>query len=133
MGCVGMSYCFLRLIMAYYVKMLKWVDAFSVIEYISLSQCVFILFYLLIYSFFNSKTSGAGSIWPLLWLIEKCIFWRESETLVFVTFSIVIRHICPEKFTEIPQVVQKLRRIPLSVLAIFINFHQFFGFFYIYL
>ena len=57
-----------------------------------------------------------GSIWPL------------ASTGVF---HISIRHILPENFIEIPQVVQKLWIIPLSILAIFINFHQVFGFFYI--
>ena len=33
----------------------------------------------------------------------------------------------PENFTEIPEVVQKLWRISLSILAIFIDFHQFYG------
>ena len=39
----------------------------------------------------------------------------------------------PWKFIEIPQVVQKLWRISMSILAIFIDFHQFSGFFYIFL
>ena len=59
---------------------------------------------------------AGGSIWPL------------ASTGVF---HISIRHILPENFIEIPQVVQKLWIIPLSILAIFINFHQVFGFFYI--
>ena len=46
----------------------------------------------------------------------------------FVTFNIIIRHIFPENFIEIPLVVQRLWGISLSVLAIFINFYQFFGF-----
>ena len=46
-----------------------------------------------------------------------------------MTFSIIIRHIFPEIFIEVSQVVQKIRRISLSILAIFIKFHQFFGFF----
>ena len=47
----------------------------------------------------------------------------------FVTFKIIIRHIFPKDFIEIPQVVQKLWRISRSILAIFIDFYQFFGFF----
>ena len=47
----------------------------------------------------------------------------------FVTFSNILRHIFPENFIEFPQVVQKIRRNSLSILAIFINFHQFFEFF----
>ena len=38
----------------------------------------------------------------------------------FVTFNAIISHIFPENFFEIPQVVQKLRRISLSTLAIFL-------------
>ena len=47
----------------------------------------------------------------------------------FVTFNVIIRRIFPGNFIEISQVVQKLWRISLSILAIFINFYQFFGFF----
>ena len=47
----------------------------------------------------------------------------------FVTFDIIISHIFPENFIEIPQVVQKLLRIFLSILAIFIEFQQFSRFF----
>ena len=35
-------------------------------------------------------------------------------------------HIFPENFIAIPQVVQKIWRISLSILVIFINFHRFF-------
>ena len=47
----------------------------------------------------------------------------------FVTLNIIISHIFPENFIEIPQVVQKICRLSLSILAIFIDFYQFFGFF----
>ena len=43
--------------------------------------------------------------------------------------NIITGHNVPENFIEIPQVAQKSRRISLSVLGIFIDFHQFFGFF----
>ena len=51
----------------------------------------------------------------------------------FVTFNIILRHIFPENFIEFPQVVQKIWRNSLSILA---NFHQFssiFWFFWHYL
>ena len=48
---------------------------------------------------------------------------------LFVTFNIIINHIIPENFIEIPQVVQKIWRFSLTILAIFIDFYQFFGFF----
>ena len=47
----------------------------------------------------------------------------------FVNFNIIISHIFPENFIEVPQVAEGLRRISLSILAIFIDFHGFFGFF----
>ena len=47
----------------------------------------------------------------------------------FVTFKIIIRYIFPKNFIEIHQVVQMLWRISLSILAIFIDFYQFLGFF----
>ena len=47
----------------------------------------------------------------------------------FVTVNIIISYIFSEYVIEIPQTVQKLSRIYLSILAIFIDFHQFSGFF----
>ena len=47
----------------------------------------------------------------------------------FVTFNIIISHIFHANFMEIPKVIHKLGRISLSILAIFIDFHQFSGFF----
>ena len=47
----------------------------------------------------------------------------------FVTVNIIISYIFSEYVIEIPQTVQKLSRISLSILAIFIDFHQFSGFF----
>ena len=46
-----------------------------------------------------------------------------------VSFNIILKHIFPENFHEFPQVVQKIYRNYLSILAIFINFPQVFGFF----
>ena len=46
----------------------------------------------------------------------------------FVTFNIIINHIFPENFTEIPQVVQKIWRLSLSILAIFFDFLDFLTF-----
>ena len=44
----------------------------------------------------------------------------------FVTFNIILRHIFPENFIEFPQVVQKIWRNYLVIVA---NFHRFFWFF----
>ena len=58
------------------------------------------------------------------------VFSKGRVTLwFFVTFNIIISHIFPENSIEIPQVVQKIRKLSLSILAIFIKFHQFFGLF----
>ena len=51
---------------------------------------------------FNSKTAGGrGSVW----LPPPCAFFknvssREGETLIFVTFNIIISHIFPENFIK---------------------------------
>ena len=47
----------------------------------------------------------------------------------FVTIIVIICHIFPENFIEIAEVIQKLSRISVSILAIFLNFHRFSGFF----
>ena len=66
---------------------------------------------------------------PPLWFFEKSILWWEGKTLVFLTVNIIIGHIFTENFIEVPQVVQKIWSISLSILTIFIDFHQFFVFF----
>ena len=54
---------------------------------------------------------------------------ERGKPWLFVTFNIIIRHIFPENFIDIPQVIQHISGISLSMLAISIDFHQFFGFF----
>ena len=83
--------------------------------------------------FFNPETAGGGrGDGPFD--SHPCGFSKNvssKETVkpcLFMTFNIIISHIFPENFIEFPQVVQKLSRIPLSILAIFIDFHQFSGF-----
>ena len=44
---------------------------------------------------------------------------------IFVNFNIIISHIFPETFIEIPQVVQKISRFSTSILTN--HFHQNFG------
>ena len=46
----------------------------------------------------------------------------------FETFNIIISHIFPESFIEISQVIQKIWRISLSLLTVFIDFLDFFTF-----
>ena len=54
---------------------------------------------------------------------------ERVEPWFFVTFNIILKDIFPENFIEFPQVVQKICRNTLSILANFINFLQFFEFF----
>ena len=78
---------------------------------------------------FNPKAAGGegGSLWPP----NPCGFSKNVSSKdgvkpwFFVTFNIFISHIFPENFIEIPQVVQKIWTISMSILAIFIDFHQF--------
>ena len=56
----------------------------------------------------NPKTPWRVNLTRFLWFFQKCIFQREGESLVFVTFNIITRHIFPEILIEIPQVVQKI-------------------------
>ena len=58
---------------------------------------------------------------------------KEWNPVFFGTFNVIISHIFLENFIEIFQAVQKIRRLSLSILAIFGDFHQFFVFFDIYL
>ena len=78
--------------------------------------------------FLTVKRLGA-----LVWLhcgFSKNVSSKERvKSWFFVTFNIIISYIFPENFIEIAQRVQKIWRISLSILAMFINFHQFFGFF----
>ena len=58
---------------------------------------------------------------------SKNAFFRVSLKACFsVTFNIVISHIFPKTFIEVPQVVQKIWRFSSSILAIFIIFFGFF-------
>ena len=55
---------------------------------------------------------------------------ERVKSWFFVTFNIIISHILSENFIEIPQVVQKIWMLSLSILAIFIDFQQFFWIFW---
>ena len=54
---------------------------------------------------------------------------QRMKLWFFVTFNIISRHIFPENFIELPQVVQKIWRNSLSIVA---NFHQFSSFSWIF-
>ena len=65
---------------------------------------------------------------PLCEFFQKRVLWREGETLLFLTFNIIINLIFPENFIELPQVVRKIWRFSPSILTIFINFSEFLTF-----
>ena len=59
----------------------------------------------------------------------KNMFSRERVKLWFFgTFNIIISHIIPANFTEIPPVIQKIWRFSPSILTIFIAFSDFLKF-----
>ena len=45
---------------------------------------------------------------PPLWFFENVYSKERVKPCLFATFNIIISHIFPENFTEIPQVVQKI-------------------------
>ena len=74
-----------------------------------------------------SPKTARGSIWPLPCGFSKNISSKERVKLwFFVTFNIILGHIFRDIFVDLPQDVQKIWRISLSILAIFI----FCGFFW---
>ena len=75
----------------------------------------------------NPKMAG-GSIWPPCDLSKNVSSKERVEPWFFVTYT-NISHVFPVNFIEIYQVVQKIWRISLSILAIFIDFHRYFEFF----
>ena len=83
----------------------------------------------------NPKTAGVVYLTtppPPSFGFLKIVSSKERVKLwFFVTFKIIIRQIFSENFIQIRQVVQKLWRTSLSILAIFI-FHQFLSFFRIF-
>ena len=73
---------------------------------------------------------GVNLIFPC-GLLKRVSFKDRVKPWFFDTFNTIISHIFSENFIEISEVVQNIRRISQSILAIFINFHLGFGFFYI--
>ena len=77
----------------------------------------------------NPKKAGGQFDPTPLWFFKEVSAKGIVNSWFFVTFNIMISHIIPENFIEIPLVVQKIWRLSLTKLASFINFYQFFGFF----
>ena len=72
---------------------------------------------------------GGGSIWPPCGFSENVSSKERVKPWFFVTFNIILKHIISEIFIEFGQVVQKIWRNSLTILAVLINFPRFFGFF----
>ena len=66
------------------------------------------------------KRLGRGQITPL-----TLKGWGEATLTAFIMIS----HVFPENFIEVPQVVQEIRRFSSSILTVFINFFGFFDIF----
>ena len=79
--------------------------------------------------FFNPNIWWGGQIDLPCGFLKNVSSVQRVEPRFFVTFNIILKHIFPENFIEFTQVVQKIWRNSLSILAIFINFNQFFRFF----
>ena len=75
----------------------------------------------------NRKTAGE-LIWLLCGFSKKVSYKERVKPWFFVTFNIIIGHIFPENLFKIPDVVQKIWTIYLSILAIFIDFLEFWHF-----
>ena len=110
-----------------------WDDCISWILY---SASFYHTFIMIIYHYFrfNPKTASGGG--RKVDLIPPCGFSKKvyllkrwSNLVFFMTFNITLRRIFPENFIEFPQVVQKILKIYLSILA---NFHQFSSIFWIF-
>ena len=81
----------------------------------------------------NPETTHREQFNPPCGFSKNVSFKERVKPWLFWTFNIIISHIFSEIFIEVPQVVQKIWRLALSILAIFIIFHQFFWLFNIFL
>ena len=72
---------------------------------------------------------GGSQITPSCGFSKNISSKERVKPWFFVTFNIILKHIFPESFIEFYGIVQKIWRSFLSILAVFINFPQFFGFF----
>ena len=70
-----------------------------------------------------------GANWnPICGFLINVSSIERLEPCFFVTFNTMLKHISPENFIGFPQVIQKIWRNYLSILATFINFPQFLEF-----
>ena len=79
---------------------------------------------------FNPKTAGGrGQFDPPCGFLKNVFFKERVKPWFFVTFNFIVRYIYPENFIEFAQVVQKIWRNYMSILA---NFYQFSSIFWIF-
>ena len=70
---------------------------------------------------------GGGRV-PICGFLKNVSSKERLKPWFFVTVNVIIGHIFPENFIEIPLVVQKIWRISLTISAIFIDFFGFLTF-----
>ena len=95
-------------------------ESFTVFQNVLLSLMSWVLILLMKFSFsclINPKTAeegvggggvGGGQFDPPSFGFSKNISSKERVKPLFVSFNIIVSHIFPENFEEIPQVVQKI-------------------------
>ena len=92
--------------------------------------CIYFLFFSvtepLTFITLKGLQGGGGGQFERPCGFSKNVSSKTVEPCFIVTCSIIISHIFPQNLIEISQVVQKIQRICLSILAIFISFHQIF-------
>ena len=123
----------------YYVE--RFVQRWKICTTLNYSECngwfadfqnveSFGLRYISEYRFFNPKMAGGCQFEPPLVFRKNVSSKDRVKPWFFVTFNVIISHIFPENVIGMSQVVQKILRNSLSILAIFINFHRFFFYFF---
>ena len=96
-----------------------WIPSFD-------SVFCLLCFLTIIYGLFLTlKRLGGVNLTPSCGFLKNVSSKERVKPWLFVTFNIILKHIFPENFIEFPQVVQKIWRNSLSILA---KFDQFFGF-----
>ena len=84
--------------------------------------------YRIIFLRYESYKHLGKSIQHTLWFFWNCIFYDRVKSCFCVTFNIIIRHIFPVNFIDIPQVFRTIWRLSSFISSIFINFLEFLTF-----
>ena len=69
---------------------------------------------------------GGVNLIPLCGFSKNICYRERVKPWFFETFDIIISHIFPENFAEIPQVVQKIWKFPPSIFNYFNRFFRIF-------